>query len=79
VSECVMCVYNVHYTHNSILSFFVHENSVGLHVSSTANPKPKGQPSHCLLQPEQAIGWLPLRFGIGCNLLRDKFSCILVI
>ena len=26
----------------------LHENSVGL--SSTANPKPKGQPSHCLLR-----------------------------
>ena len=36
-----------HYAFNTHVTY-IHENSVGL--SSTTNPKPKGQPSHCLLR-----------------------------
>ncbi len=32
---------------------YVYENSVGL--SSTTDPKPKGQPSHCLLRQTYVI------------------------
>ena len=40
--------WRVGYIMKLLLILFIHENSVCL--SSTTNPKPKGQPSHCLLR-----------------------------